>query len=332
MRILVTGGAGFIGSHLTERLLERGHEVWALDDLSTGSRANLQTFESNPRFHFAEGSVTDPARVAELAGRCDRIFHLAAAVGVRYVLDDPLRSLITNIRGTEVVLEAAAVKGTKVILFSSSEVYGKGEKVPFSEDDDRVLGPTHKLRWAYACGKAVDECLAQSYAQKRGLPVVIVRCFNTCGPRQTGAYGMVIPNMILRALRDEPIQVYGDGLQTRCFSAVADVVRGVLMLADHEKAVGEVFNIGTEEEVTVLELAQRIRRLCDSSSQIQFVPYEEVYGSSFEDMRRRVPDLAKIRRVTGYRPEVTLDSLLALTLSHLRKQENLPHPAGIATG
>ena len=332
MRILVTGGAGFIGSHLAEQLLDRGNEVWVLDDLSTGSLNNLKTFEHNPRFHFVKGSVTDAARVSELTANVDRIFHLAAAVGVRYVLEDPLRSLITNIRGTEVVLEAANVKRTKVILFSSSEVYGKGEKIPFAEDDDRVLGPTHKLRWAYACGKAVDECLAQSYWQRYKLPVVIVRCFNTCGPRQSGAYGMVIPNMIARALRGEPIQVYGDGQQTRCFSAVGDVVRGVQMLADNDQAIGEVFNIGSEEEVTVLELAQRIREHTRSKSLITFVPYEQVYGDSFEDMRRRVPDLQKIRGVTGYRPEVSLDQLLQLTISHMDVQQEIPpRPARLAT-
>jgi nucleoside-diphosphate-sugar epimerase len=332
MRILVTGGAGFIGSHLAEQLLDRGNEVWVLDDLSTGSLNNLKTFEHNPDLHFVKGSVTDPAIVSQLAANVDQIFHLAAAVGVRYVLEDPLRSLITNIRGTEVVLEAANQRRTKVILFSSSEVYGKGEKVPFAEDDDRVLGPTHKLRWAYACGKAVDECLAQSYWQRFKLPVVIVRCFNTCGPRQSGAYGMVIPNMIARALRGEPIQVYGDGQQTRCFSAVGDVVRGVLMLSDNEQAVGEVFNIGSDEEVTVLELAQRIRKHCHSKSLISFVPYEQVYGDSFEDMRRRVPDLAKIGRVTGYRPEVSLDQLLQLTIGHMNVQETPPsRPARLAT-
>jgi UDP-glucose 4-epimerase len=331
MRILVTGGAGFIGSHLSEQLLERGHEVWALDDLSTGRLSNLKTFERHPRFRFLEGSVTDLSLVTGLVAQCDRVFHLAAAVGVRYVLENPLRSLLTNIRGTEVVLEAAGAERKKVILFSSSEVYGKGTSVPFSEDDDRVLGPTHKLRWSYACGKAVDECLAQSYWQQRQLPVVIVRCFNTCGPRQTGAYGMVIPNMITRALRDEPILVFGDGLQSRCFSAVSDVVRGVLLLADAKAAEGDVFNIGTDEEVTVLDLANRIRRLCDSRSPIQFVPYEEIYGSSFEDMRRRVPDLRRIRRTVGYRPETSLEQLLEITIRDNCDQLNLPCPTGLAT-
>ncbi len=331
MRILVTGGAGFIGSHLCEQLLERGHDVWALDDLSTGRIENLRSFELHPRFRFLEGDVTDSALVHGLVAQCERVFHLAAAVGVRYVLENPLRSLLTNIRGTEVVLEAASQHGRKVILFSSSEVYGKGVSVPFAEDDDRLMGPTHKLRWSYACGKAVDECLAQSYWQQRQLPVVVVRCFNTCGPRQTGAYGMVIPNMIVRALRGEPILVYGDGQQSRCFSAVDDVVRGVLMLADRREAEGEIFNIGTDEEVTVLELAQRVKRLCSSASPIEFVPYEEIYGSSFEDMRRRVPDLRKIERFTGYRPAVSLDELLELTIRDTCEAMGRPVPSGLAT-
>jgi len=330
MRILVTGGAGFIGSHLSEQLLERGNEVWALDDLSTGRLENLTSFDHHPRFHFVEGSATDPELVGRLVERCERVFHLAAAVGVRYVLENPLRSLITNIRGTEVVLEAASRDHKKVILFSSSEVYGKGTAVPFKEGDDRVLGPTHKLRWSYACGKSVDECLAHSYWQQMQLPVVIVRCFNTCGPRQTGAYGMVIPNMIERALRGETILVFGDGQQSRCFSAVSDVVRGVILLADCKAAEGEVFNIGTGEEITVLDLAERVRRMCNSASPIQLVPYEQIYGSSFEDMRRRVPDLSKIQRAVGYRPEVSLEQLLELTVRETCEQMGLPCPVGVA--
>lgn len=331
MRILVTGGAGFIGSHLSEELLERGHEVWALDDLSTGSLANLRSFERHPRFRFLESNVMDAPLVGGLVAQCDRVFHLAAAVGVKYVLENPLRSLITNIRGTEVVLEACSQHGRKVMLFSSSEIYGKGMTVPFSEDDDRVMGPTHKLRWSYACGKAVDECLAQSYWQQRQLPVVVVRCFNTCGPRQSGAYGMVIPNMITRALRGEPILVFGDGRQSRCFSGVSDVVRGALLLADCKAAEGQVFNVGTDEEITVLELAKRIRAMCNSESAIEFVPYEQVYGSSFEDMRRRVPNLARIRDTVGYRPEVTLDRLLEITIRDQCERMNLPCPVGLAT-
>ena len=331
MRVLVTGGAGFIGSHLSESLLERGHEVWALDDLSTGRLENLRTFERHPRFRFLEGNVMDLSLVRGLMAQCDQVFHLAAAVGVKYVLENPLRSLITNIRGTEVVLEASAEHGRKVMLFSSSEVYGKGVNVPFREDDDRLMGPTHKLRWSYACGKAVDECLAMSYHQQRQLPVVVVRCFNTCGPRQSAAYGMVIPNMILRALRNETILVFGDGQQSRCFSSVSDVVRGAILLSESKAAEGDVFNVGSDEEITVHDLARKIRRICGSSSDIELVPYEQVYGHSFEDMRRRVPDLSKIARTVGYRPEVPLDQLLEITVRDTCEQMRLPVPAGLAT-
>lgn len=332
MRSLVTGGAGFIGSHLCERLLERGHEVWALDDLSTGRLENLRTFERHPRFRFLEGNVMDQSLVTGLVAQSDRVFHLAAAVGVKYVLENPLRSLITNIRGTESVLQACAEHGRRVVVFSSSEVYGKGVSVPFSEDDDRLMGPTHKLRWSYAAGKAVDECLAQSYWQQQQLPVTVVRCFNTCGPRQSSAYGMVIPNMIQRALRNDPILVFGDGQQSRCFSSVADVVRGVLLLVESPATAGEIYNIGTDEEVTVLELALRVRDVCQSTSAVEFVPYEDIYGSSFEDMRRRVPNLDKIRQAVGYRPEITLDGLLEVTVRETCEQMALPLPAGLTTG
>ncbi|MEO5618759.1 MAG: SDR family NAD(P)-dependent oxidoreductase [Candidatus Eisenbacteria bacterium] len=331
MRILVTGGAGFIGSHLAEQLLLAGHEVWAVDDLTTGRLENFQTFRDHSRFRFIEGDVTDPSVIQELVAKCAVVYHLAAAVGVKYVLENPLRSLLTNIRGTEVVLAACDEYRRKVIVFSSSEVYGKGVSAPFSENDDRVLGPTQKLRWSYACGKAVDECLAISYHQQRQLPVVVVRCFNTCGPRQSAAYGMVIPNMIQRALRNEPILVFGDGLQTRCFSAVSDVVRGVMLLADAKSAEGEIFNIGTDEEVSVLDLAHRVRRLCQSGSEIERLPYEKIYGSSFEDMRRRVPDLKKILEFVGYQPEVKLDRLLEITIRETCEQTGLPVPVGLAT-
>jgi len=316
MRILVTGGAGFIGSHLAEELLRRGNEVTVLDDLSTGRLENIASFQRQPRFHFVQGSVLDTELVPALVSQSDRVFHLAAAVGVKLVLADPLKALLTNIRGTEIVLEAAANHRRKVVLTSSSEVYGKGHQVPFSEDDDRLIGPTHKLRWSYACGKEVDECLAHAYHQHHGLPVVIVRCCNTGGPRQSEAYGMVIPNMVQRALAGEPIQVYGDGLQTRCFSAVSDVVRGTLLLADSREAEGHVFNVGNDEEISVGELARRIKRMCQSDSPIELVSYEKAYGGSFEDMRRRVPDLTKIRRFVGYRPQVSLDLLLERTIRH----------------
>jgi nucleoside-diphosphate-sugar epimerase len=329
MRILVTGGAGFIGSHLSEALLERGHEVWALDDLSTGRVENLTTFQNHSRFRFLEGSVCDSALIQGLVAQCDQVFHLAAAVGVKYVLENPLRSLITNIRGSEVVLEACDLHHRKVMLFSSSEVYGKGVNVPFSEDDDRVMGPTNILRWSYACGKAVDECLAQAYYQQRQLPVTVVRCFNTCGPRQSGAYGMVIPNMITRALRKDPILVFGDGEQSRCFSAVSDVVEGAIRLSESREAEGEVFNVGSNEEISVKALAQRIQTMCGSQAGIEYVPYEQVYGRSFEDMRRRVPDLRKIHRVVGWRPQVTLDHLLEITIRDMCDQMRVPCPIGI---
>jgi UDP-glucose 4-epimerase len=331
MRILVTGGAGFIGSHLAEALLERGHEVWALDDLSTGRVENLRSFDRSSRFRFLEATVLDQPLVNGLVAQCDRVFHLAAAVGVKYVLENPLRSLITNIRGTESVLEACAEHGRRALLFSSSEVYGKGVSVPFSEDDDRLLGPTHKLRWSYASGKAVDECLAQAYWQQKHLPVTIVRCFNTCGPRQTSAYGMVIPSMIQRALLRQPILVFGDGQQSRCFSAVSDVVNGVILLADGSGTEGEIFNIGTDEEVTIRDLAQRIKAMCQSDSPIECVAYEDVYGNSFEDMRRRVPNLDKIRKAVGYRPQVALNQLLEITIRDTCLQMNVPVPMGLAT-
>src|SRR5262245_57232603 len=279
MRILVTGGAGFIGSHLVDALLDRGHQVVAVDDLSTGNLANLRSASARAGFRFVEGSVLDAGLVDRLVSEADEIYHLAAAVGVKFVLDNPLRSLLTNIRGTEVVLEAAHNNGNKkVVLFSSSEVYGKGASVPFRESDDRLLGPTSVLRWSYAASKAVDEFLALGYYHERRLPVVVVRCFNTCGPRQSPHYGMVIPRFVERALSNEPILVYGDGLQSRCFSSVHDVVRGVLLLAEEPSASGEVFNIGTMEEVAVAELARRIRDLAGSSSRLEYVEYSAIYG------------------------------------------------------
>jgi UDP-glucose 4-epimerase len=331
MRILVTGGAGFIGSHLAERLLGDGHELTILDDLSTGRLENLASFSPHSRLRFIEGDVANASLTQSLVSQSDLAYHLAAAVGVRYVVENPLRSLLNNVRSTEVLLEACDRYHRKVVLFSSSEVYGKGAAVPFSEGDDRVLGPTHKLRWSYACGKAVDECLAIAYHQQRQLPVVIVRCFNTCGPRQSAAYGMVIPNMIERALRGDPILIYGDGLQTRCFSAVSDVVRGTVALAETPAAEGGIFNLGTDEEVNILDLARRVKRLCQSESPIQHVAYSEIYGNAFEDMRRRAPDLTKIRRTVGYRPEVRLDQLLETTIRVTCEQKGMACPIGVAT-
>jgi UDP-glucose 4-epimerase len=327
MRILVTGGAGFIGSHLVDALLQQGHEVWALDNLSTGSLDNLQRAKASTAFHFVQGSILDEPLVMELTEQVDEVYHLAAAVGVKYVLENPIQSLITNIRGCEVVLAAADKVGkVKVILFSSSEVYGKGVSVPFREDDDRLLGPTSVLRWSYAASKSVDEFLALAYHRERNLPVIVVRCFNTCGPRQSSAYGMVIPRFIERALRNEPILVYGDGLQSRCFSSVHDAVRGVLMLADEPRAYGEVFNVGTNEEVSVGELARRVKELTNSSSVIEQVAYESIYGNRFEDMQRRVPDLAKIHNLVGYGPNVSLDEILRETIDHVCQRLGMPNP------
>jgi UDP-glucose 4-epimerase len=319
MRILVTGGAGFIGSHLVESLIQRGDEVWALDDLSTGNLDNLQSLSEESRFHFVEGSVMDGNLVQRLTDRVDFVYHLAAAVGVKFVLENPLRSLLTNIRGSENVLESAHRAGNKpVVLFSSSEVYGKGTQVPFTEDQDRLLGPTQVLRWSYATSKSVDEYLAMGYHQERRLPVVVVRCFNTTGPRQSGAYGMVLPRFIQQALRDEPLLVYGDGSQTRCFSYVGDVVRGTLMLAEEPRSFGQVYNIGTTEEVSVLNLAQSVIRVTGSSSPIEFMPFEKIYGDRFEDMQRRVPSLKKIHDLVGYEPQCSLEELLRVTVEYYR--------------
>jgi UDP-glucose 4-epimerase len=321
MKVLVTGGAGFIGSHLVEALYARGDEVWALDDLSTGNRDNLEDLRGAARFHFVEGSVMDADLVRNMVDQVEVVFHLAAAVGVRFVLENPLRSLLTNIRGTENVLEAAHQCGNKrVIQFSSSEVYGKGTQVPFVEDQDRLLGPTQVLRWSYATSKAVDEYLALAYFQEKQLPTVVVRCFNTCGPRQSPHYGMVLPRFMEQAFADKPILVYGDGSQTRCFSYVGDVVRGTLMLADEPSATGEVFNIGTTEEVSVHDLAQRVKKITRSNSVVECVPFEQIYGSRFEDMQRRVPDLTKINNLVGYEPQCSLDELLEITMVQCKEK------------
>jgi UDP-glucose 4-epimerase len=320
MRSLVTGGAGFIGSHLAEALYNRKDEVWVIDDLSTGRRKNIAHLEKTERFHFIEGTVLDSSLVSKTVKKVDRVFHLAASVGVKYVMQNPLKSIINNIRGTEVVLEEASRKGCKVILFSTSEVYGKGNGYKFREDDDRVLGPTGVSRWSYATSKAVDEFLAFGYWRQRGLPVVIVRCFNTCGPRQTSTYGMVVPTFVEQALNGEPILVYGDGTQTRCFSYVGDVIRGVLELAESEDAVGEVFNIGTDEEVTISELADRVKKVTGSQSMVKYVPYEDVYHGEFEDMMRRVPDLSKIRETIGFSPRVNLTELLRIVVEDVKSE------------
>lgn len=317
MRYLVTGGAGFIGSHLVEHLLARGDEVWTIDDLSTGSAANIQPFKSNHRFHYAIESLMNGPVVAELVDNADVVFHLAAAVGVFLVVESPVRTIETNVRGTEVVLHHCAKKKRKVLIVSTSEVYGHSTKVPFREDDDLVMGSAGEGRWSYACSKALDEFLALAYHREKGVPVVIARIFNTIGPRQTGRYGMVVPRFVGQALAGGPITVYGDGSQTRAFAYVSDTVRGLVGLADSDRAVGEIFNVGSDHEITINELAEKVRDIVNPQAEITHVPYEKAYGPGFRDLLRRVPDLARIREFIGYQPEVTLDEAIRRVRDHL---------------
>jgi UDP-glucose 4-epimerase len=318
MKVLITGGAGFIGSHLAERLLAEGADVLILDDLSTGSMANIDHLIGRDGFSHRIGSVIDAPLVAELVDRCDVAVHLAAAVGVRLIIEQPVRTIETNVHGTEVVLGAVAKKQKKILIASTSEVYGKSSKLPFSEDDDLVLGATVNSRWAYACSKALDEWLALAYARERKVPVIIARFFNTVGPRQTGRYGMVLPTFADQALLGEPITVYGTGEQSRCFVHVQDSVEAVLKLLKEPAAVGEVFNIGSDREVTMNRLAHMSRDAADSSSPIVHVPYEEAYAEGFEDMLRRVPDVSKLQAVTGTRPSIPLEKIVADVIAHRR--------------
>jgi len=311
MRVFITGGAGFIGSHLADRLITDGAEVLILDNLSTGSIENVDHLIDNPRFKHRIGSVEDAPLVAELVDRCDVTVHLAAAVGVRLIVNEPVRTIETNVHGTEVVLRAVERKKKPIVIASTSEVYGKSAKIPFNEDDDLVLGPTKNSRWAYACSKALDEWLALAYYREKGVPVVIARFFNTVGPRQTGRYGMVVPTFVTQALLGEPITVFGDGEQSRCFGHVKDAVEAVIRLLDEPSAFGEPFNIGTDQEVTMNELAERVRRAAGSDSPIVHVPYDEAYAEGFEDMRRRVPDPEKLRRTIGFTPSTGLDEIIA---------------------
>jgi len=318
---LITGGAGFIGSHLAETLLDRGHEVDVIDDLSTGSIENIAHLKGRRGFSYTIDTIANEPVLAEHVDWCDVVFHLAAAVGVRLIVEAPVHTIETNVHGTEVVLKHAAKKRKLVVIASTSEVYGKSAAVPFREDADLVLGPTPKHRWAYACSKAIDEFLALAYWKEKKLPVIIVRLFNTVGPRQTGRYGMVIPTFVRQALAGEPITVFGDGSQSRSFADVSDVVRGLLALVAEPRAVGEVFNIGNPQEVTIRDLAVRVRDLTGSRSPIVFVPYDEAYEAGFEDMPRRVPDITKIRTLVGFEPTVPLDEILRRVIAHCRAQE-----------
>ena len=322
MRALITGGAGFIGSHLAEALLDAGHEVDIIDNLSTGAIRNVGHLKSNPRFRYTIDTLTNEPLLAELIDRNDVIFHFAAAVGVKLIVEEPVHTIETNVHGTEVVLKHANKKRKKVVIASTSEVYGKSTDVPFREDADLVMGATVKHRWAYACSKAIDEFLALAYYKERGLPVIIVRFFNTVGPRQTGQYGMVLPSFVQQALSGAPITVFGDGTQSRSFTYVGDVVECLLKLINEPKAIGQVFNIGNKEEVTILKLAEIVKSLTGSASPIEFVPYDKAYEEGFEDMPRRVPDLTKVRQLVGYEPKVQLNEIITKVIDYFRTERS----------
>jgi UDP-glucose 4-epimerase len=320
VRALITGGAGFIGSHLAEALLRDGHDVSIIDDLSTGSMDNIANLKRReaPGFSYVIDTVTNEPLLAELIDGCDVVYHLAAAVGVRLIVEEPVRTLETNVHGTEVVLKHANKKKKLVVVASTSEVYGKSTATPFREDGDLTLGPTMKHRWAYACSKAIDEFLALAYWKERKLPVVVARFFNTVGPRQTGRYGMVVPNFVRQALAGQPITVYGDGTQSRCFGYVGDVVWALVRLVQEPSAVGQVFNIGNDQEITIRGLAERIKARSGSTSDVVTIPYEAAYEAGFEDMRRRVPDLTKLKNLLGYEPRVGLDQIIDEVVAYYR--------------
>jgi UDP-glucose 4-epimerase len=318
VKALITGGAGFIGSHLAERLLKDGQEVTAIDNLSTGSLKNIESFKNNPKFDFVEDDVRNAGRMETLVEQCEMVFHLAAAVGVKLIADSPVHTIETNIGGTEVVLDVANKFGKKILIASSSEVYGKNETVPFREDDDIVLGSTSLSRWSYACSKAIDEFLGLAFYQQYGLEVVIGRFFNTIGPRQTGQYGMVVPRFVHRALRGEPVLIYGTGRQRRCFCYVEDLVDAIIALCNCEEAAGKVYNIGSDEEIAIEDLADKIIEMTDSKSKKEFIPYEKAYGRPIEDMMRRVPNLQRIKETIGWEPKTSLAETLEIIIESFK--------------
>lgn len=323
MHVLITGGAGFIGSHLTDALLQRGHHVTVIDDLSTGKMENFDHVRAYPNFRFAIETIMNESVMDRLVSECDMIFHLASAVGVELIVNRPVEVIERCILGTEIVLKIANRYKKKVLITSTSEIYGKNTKVPFSEEDDRILGPTTKSRWSYSCSKAIDEFLALAYFKEMKLPVVIVRLFNTVGPRQTGQYGMVVPRFVQAAMHNQPIRVYGDGSQSRCFGYVSDVIGALVTLTNHPNAVGQIFNIGSTEETTIIELANKVKDITGSDSEIIKIPYEQAYEHGFEDMARRVPDLVKIKRLIGYEPKVKLEEMIRRIWEYfLNKERN----------
>jgi len=321
LHYLITGGAGFIGSHLADALVERGDNVTVIDDLSTGSMRNIARLKDNPRFTCVIASMMNAPLLGELVAKADRIFHLAAAVGVKLVVESPVRTIETNVGCTELALAAACRYHKKILIASTSEVYGKSNRLPFREDGDLVLGPTSRGRWSYACSKAIDEFLAIAYWRERRCPTLVARFFNTVGPRQTGRYGMVVPRFVGQALRGEPITVYGDGQQSRCLTHVSDAVRAAIGLMDSDRTVGEVFNVGSDQEIRILELAERVRSLTESESEIVFVPFQQAYGDDFEDMPRRVPSLERVRKAIAYEPRVGLDETLRSVIAYHRSRE-----------
>jgi UDP-glucose 4-epimerase len=326
MKALITGGAGFIGSHLCDRLLAAGHRVTAVDDLSTGRLLNIAHLEGAPAFQFVHETIMHESVMDRLVSECDVIYHLASAVGVELIVSRPVEVIERCILGTEIVLRTAHRYKKKVLITSTSEIYGKSGRVPFAEDDDRLLGPTTKSRWSYSCAKAIDEFLALAYQKEKGLPIVITRLFNTVGPRQTGQYGMVVPRFVQQALAGIPLTVYGDGSQRRCFGYVGDIVGALVLLMEHPGAVGQILNIGNDEEVSILELARRVIQLTNSASAVELIPYDVAYEAGFEDMTRRIPDLTRVRALIGYRPTVSLDEIILRIASQLRDTA-VPNPS-----
>lgn len=319
MNTLITGGAGFIGSHLTDYLLKKGDSVVIIDDLSTGRFENIIHNEKNSKFRYFIDTILNKEMMSNLIQASDRVFHLAAAVGVQFIVRNPLKTLEINIKGTETVLELANRYKKKVLITSTSEVYGKSESLPFSEDDDRVLGPTSTSRWSYSTSKAVDEYLTLAYYREKGLPIVISRLFNTCGPRQTGEYGMVVPNFVKMALMGQPVTIFGDGKQTRCFCDVRDIIGALSKLMDEPAAEGTIFNVGNDEEISIEDLAREIITMTDSTSPVEFIPYEKAYEKGFEDMRKRMPDLSRINNVIGYKPKYSTKDMLHSVIEYYKQ-------------